>query len=111
MRTLGLVSFVLIAASAVFSPSRGEEPFRVTLLGTGNPVPIPDRFGPATLIEAGDQKLVFDVGRGATIRLFQLGIPLNRVATVFLTHFHSDHTVGGAVASCVGNADDASGSV
>ena len=28
--------------------------FRVTLLGTGTPVPSPDRFGPCTLVEAGD---------------------------------------------------------
>lgn len=68
--------------------------FRVTLLGTGNPVPQPDRFGPATLVEAGARVLLFDAGRGATIRLFQLGMPLSKVSPLFLTHFHSDHTVG-----------------
>ena len=36
--------------------------FRVTLLGTGVPIPIPERFGPSTLIEAGDQKLLIDAG-------------------------------------------------
>jgi hypothetical protein len=30
--------------------------FRVTLLGTGVPIPSPDRFGPCTLVEAGGQK-------------------------------------------------------
>jgi len=68
--------------------------FRVTLLGSGIPVPEPDRFGPATLVEAGGQKLLFDAGRGATIRLFQLRVPLREVGPLFLTHFHSDHTVG-----------------
>ena len=68
--------------------------FRVTLLGSGIPVPQPDRFGPATLIAAGAQKLLFDAGRGATIRLFQLRVPLREVGPLFLTHFHSDHTVG-----------------
>jgi ribonuclease Z len=68
--------------------------FRVTLLGSGIPVPQPDRFGPATLIEAGGQKLLFDAGRGATVRLFQLRVPLREVGPLFLTHFHSDHTVG-----------------
>ena len=43
--------------------------FRVTLLGTGVPIPSPDRFGPCTLVEAGDQKFLIDAGRGATIRL------------------------------------------
>jgi ribonuclease Z len=68
--------------------------FRVTLLGTGTPIPRPDRFGPSTLVEAGDQKLLVDAGRGATIRLGQLGIPLGRIDVLFLTHYHSDHTSG-----------------
>jgi ribonuclease Z len=68
--------------------------FRVTLLGTGVPIPRPDRFGPATLIEAGDQVILIDAGRGATIRMFQLGVPIGRIDALFLTHFHSDHTVG-----------------
>ena len=34
--------------------------FRVTLLGTGAPPPLLGRFGPSTLIEAGDQKFIFD---------------------------------------------------
>jgi ribonuclease Z len=68
--------------------------FRVTLLGTGTPIPIPERFGPSTLIEAGDQTILIDAGRGATIRMFQLGIPIGRIDALLLTHFHSDHTVG-----------------
>jgi ribonuclease Z len=67
---------------------------RVTLLGTGTPIPIPGRFGPSTLIEAGNQTILIDAGRGATIRMFQLGIPIGRVDALLLTHFHSDHTVG-----------------
>ena len=68
--------------------------FRVTLLGTGTPIPSPDRFGPSTLVEAGDQKLLVDAGRGATIRLRQLGVPMGQIDVLFLTHFHSDHTSG-----------------
>ncbi len=68
--------------------------FKVTLLGTGVPTPRPDRFGPSTLIEAGDQKLLIDAGRGATIRLYEIGVPIGRIDALLLTHFHSDHTVG-----------------
>ena len=68
--------------------------FRVTLLGTGTPIPSAERFGPSTLIEAGDQRLLIDAGRGATIRLDQLNIPIGRIDALLLTHFHSDHTVG-----------------
>jgi ribonuclease Z len=68
--------------------------FRVTLLGTGVPTPRPERFGPSTLVEAGDRKLLIDAGRGATIRLYQLGVPLGRIDALLLTHYHSDHTCG-----------------
>jgi ribonuclease Z len=72
----------------------GSSDFRVTLLGTGVPTPRPDRFGPSTLVEAGDQKLLIDAGRGAAIRLFQIGVPIGRIDALLLTHFHSDHTSG-----------------
>jgi len=67
--------------------------FRVVLLGTGTPNPRPDRFGPSTLVEAGTERLVFDCGRSCTTRLWQLKIPLGSVK-LFITHLHSDHTVG-----------------
>ena len=68
--------------------------FRVTLLGTGAPPPTLDRFGPSTLIEVGDHKFIFDAGRGAMERLFQLGISFSEITGIFLTHHHSDHVVG-----------------
>ena len=68
--------------------------FRVTLLGTGTPIPSAERFGPCTLVEAGEQKFLVDAGRGAVIRLAQLKIPIGRIDIQFLTHYHSDHTSG-----------------
>lgn len=68
--------------------------FRVTLLGTGAPPPVLDRFGPSTLIEVGGEKFLFDAGRGALQRLFQLKIPFGEISGLFLTHLHSDHVVG-----------------
>jgi len=68
--------------------------FRVTLLGTSCPIPLPDRFGPSTLVEAGGQALLFDAGRGVPIRLWQLRRSMASVNVLFLTHFHSDHTAG-----------------
>ena len=68
--------------------------FKVTLLGTGAPAPSIERFGPSILVEAGGQKLLFDCGRGAGQRLWQLKIPLGQVDALFLTHLHSDHVVG-----------------
>jgi ribonuclease Z len=67
---------------------------RITLLGTGVPTPVMERFGPSTLVEAGGEILLFDAGRGAIQRLYQLKTPLKKLRAVFLTHLHSDHTVG-----------------
>ena len=66
----------------------------VTLLGTGSPVPVPDRFGMATLVQAGGLNLMFDAGRGCSIRLNQAGVPMGSIDGVFITHFHSDHLNG-----------------
>lgn len=76
--------------------SRGVSAQRitVTLLGTGSPQLIPERFGPSILVSAGGEQLLFDVGRGATIRLWQAGVPLRDVSAVFFTHLHSDHVTG-----------------
>ncbi|NLU64014.1 MBL fold metallo-hydrolase [Rhodococcus sp. HNM0563] len=66
----------------------------VVLLGTGSPVPSVERFGNSTLVRANGLNLVFDAGRGASIRLNQLGVPIGTIDGVFLTHFHSDHVNG-----------------
>jgi ribonuclease Z len=51
----------------IFSLPVAAQDFKVTLLGTGDPIPRLDRFGPATLVEVGGQELLFDVGRGASL--------------------------------------------
>ncbi len=83
-----------LAATVSLCAASPAQEFKVTLLGTGNPRPVMSRFGPSILVEAGTQKLLFDCGRGATQRLYQLKIPFNDISALFLTHLHSDHTVG-----------------
>jgi ribonuclease Z len=53
-----------------------------------------DRFGASILVEAGNEKLVFDCGRGAAQRIQQLNLPFREIDALFLTHLHSDHVVG-----------------
>ena len=72
----------------------GSGSMTVTLLGTGSPIPSADRFGPSTLVEVPGLRLVFDIGRGAPIRLWQKQIPLGSINAHFLTHLHSDHVNG-----------------
>ncbi len=63
----------------------------ITLLGTGSPMPSPDRAGPATLISAGAEHYLVDVGRGALMRLAAAGLGAPDLDAVLLTHLHSDH--------------------
>jgi ribonuclease Z len=90
---IGRYFAILSICFALPTEARAQD-FKVTLLGTGSPLPVTDRFGAATLVEAGQEKLLFDVGRGATIRLTQVGVSIGSLNAVFLTHFHSDHTSG-----------------
>jgi ribonuclease Z len=76
------------------APAHAESDFKVTLLGTASPSPRPTRFGPSTLIEAGDQKLIIDAGRGVPIRLWQIKVPMGKIDVLFITHYHSDHISG-----------------
>jgi len=63
----------------------------VTLLGTGSPIPHPDRAGPATLVSVGDHHVLVDAGRGVLMRLAAAGLGVDRLAGVLVTHLHSDH--------------------
>jgi ribonuclease Z len=63
----------------------------IVLLGTGSPLPDPERAGPSNLVRAGGLQLLVDCGRGVLMRLAALGIAPPALDAVFLTHLHSDH--------------------
>lgn len=63
----------------------------VTLLGTGSPIPDPDRAGPATLVRAGGQVFLVDCGRGVLQRAAAVGVGAAGLSALLLTHLHSDH--------------------
>jgi ribonuclease BN (tRNA processing enzyme) len=74
---------------------------RVVLLGTGTPGPDPDRSGPATAIVVDDVVYLVDFGPGvvrrASAAMRAKGIAAlepTRLRVAFVTHLHSDHTVG-----------------
>ena len=93
-------SRVILAAQS--APPRSDDvvqtappdSFKVVLLGTGGGPPVNlQQFGASTLVEAGSVRLLFDCGRGATIRLTQVGVPIGSISRLFLTHLHSDHVI------------------
>jgi ribonuclease Z len=64
----------------------------IVFLGTGSPIPDPNRAGPAMLVKAGPHHLLFDAGRGVVMRMAGAGTGPALLTRVFLTHLHSDHT-------------------
>lgn len=64
---------------------------RVTLLGTGSPIPHPARAGSSTLVSGDGLILLADCGRGVLLRLTAVGVLPPMLDAVFLTHLHSDH--------------------
>lgn len=82
----------LLSAGGTAQPAADQ--FRVTLWGTGSPVPVMHRFGPGVMVQAGGQNLLINAGRDGTQRLLQVGLKLGAIDALFLTQLHSNHVVG-----------------
>ena len=116
MRTPSLVVLgALLFASQPSQQSQQSQPAgrtQIVLLGTGTPIPDPDRSGPAVAIVVDSVAYLFDAGAGVMRRATAAGRagvaalagranpgrgaaqPAPRFDRVFLTHLHSDHTLG-----------------
>ncbi len=66
----------------------------VVLVGTGVPIPDPERLNASTAIMAAGELLLVDAGAGTIRQADVMGLPIRRLTTVLVTHFHSDH-IGG----------------
>jgi ribonuclease BN (tRNA processing enzyme) len=91
----------LIVSIGVTAGSQESVGTRVVMLGTGTPNADPDRSGPALAVVRGDASYLVDAGPGivrraaAAARRHQIGaLAPSQLRTLFLTHLHSDHTLG-----------------
>jgi ribonuclease Z len=64
---------------------------KVTVLGSGSPLPDPHRAGPSTLVRTSAGDLLFDCGRGVLMRAAAAASGAGALRAVFVTHLHSDH--------------------
>jgi ribonuclease BN (tRNA processing enzyme) len=98
---LALAGTLAVLASVQHSMLAAPAGTRLVMLGSGNPNPDPDRSGPAVAIVVNDQAYLVDAGPGlvrraeAARRRHQLAaLGADRLDILFVTHLHSDHTVG-----------------
>ena len=93
-----LVSFMIATTS--HADSVVQKKSQVVILGTGNPNADPERSGPSVAIVVNDTPYIIDFGPGvvrraaAAFRKGVKGLEVKRLKTAFVTHLHSDHTVG-----------------
>jgi ribonuclease BN (tRNA processing enzyme) len=100
-------ALLLVALAAVSGQPARQTPkerttrTRVVLLGTGTPVPDPERSGPATAIVVDNSAYLVDFGPGV-VRRAKAAVLDRHIAALepgnlkvaFATHLHSDHTAG-----------------
>jgi len=66
----------------------------LVMLGTGMPRPDPMCFGPATAVVHNGRIFLFDAGAGVMRRMAAARLSIRGPEAVFITHLHSDHTLG-----------------
>src|SRR6266581_4506381 len=103
-RFLMIVCLLILTTSLSAQQQQVKRPTSLTqivLLGTGNPPADPDRSGPATAIVVDGTPYLVDFGAGVVRRakaaVADRGITAlepSNLRVVFVTHLHSDHTVG-----------------
>ena len=64
---------------------------RLTFLGTGSAMPVPDRVQTGLLVESDGRTLLVDCGSGVLHRLASTDAGYEGVSSVLLTHHHLDH--------------------
>lgn len=69
-----------------------EDEMRVFTCGSGMPMPRTKQAAACFLIELGNgEKFIFDLGTGSFTTLYALGIPLDYMTKIFISHQHADH--------------------
>lgn len=98
---LHILAVVLISTSLIAQTKSATRPAtQVIVLGSGMPAADPDRFGPAVAVVTGGTAYLVDCGAGVVRRAAAAqrnGVPAlaaTSLKTAFITHLHSDHTVG-----------------
>jgi ribonuclease BN (tRNA processing enzyme) len=65
---------------------------KIIILGSGTSIPLYYRASPSLALIIDDDLILFDIGPGSIRQLTRAGLSHEKIARIFLTHFHPDHT-------------------
>jgi ribonuclease BN (tRNA processing enzyme) len=101
IRFLVLLAILCMWSSQIHAQSASENiPSQIVLLGTGTPVADPDRSGPCVAVIVNNTSYIIDCGPGLVRRAAAAAkngiesLKPSNLKTLFITHLHSDHTLG-----------------
>jgi len=67
---------------------------RLIILGAGSALPTHNYFPTSQILELRDKQYMIDCGEGTQIRMRQMGLKINRLGHIFISHLHGDHCFG-----------------
>ena len=91
---LALAALALAAVLPAAALAQAPDALKVTVCGSGGPLPIKDRAKACVMVQAGGNLYLVDIGPEATKNLMLWRSPLATAKAVFISHLHSDH-IGG----------------
>src|SRR6202163_1954734 len=104
LRALGVIMWLVVvtwySAAGQQLPATVAGHTQIVLLGTAPPRADPQRSGPSTAVVVNGTPYLIDAGPGIVRRAAAAydkgirGLAVPNLQTVFITHLHSDHTVG-----------------
>lgn len=67
---------------------------RLIILGAGSALPTRNNFPTSQILELREKQFMIDCGEGTQIRMRQMGLKINRLGHIFISHLHGDHCFG-----------------
>jgi ribonuclease BN (tRNA processing enzyme) len=98
MKKYTFITALFIATCGILNAQNSDT--KLVLLGTGTPFADPTKSGPSLAIVVNNTSYIVDCGPGVVRRAAEaskLGFPsleASQLKTLFITHLHSDHTIG-----------------
>jgi ribonuclease BN (tRNA processing enzyme) len=98
MKKYIFITALFIATCGILNAQNSDT--KLVLLGTGSPFADPTKSGPSLAIVVNNTSYIVDCGPGVVRRAVEaskLGFPsleASQLNTLFITHLHSDHTIG-----------------